>query len=269
MTDRVEVPLAKPSAAPPPPPDGGTVETKGNVTRVSIDSEAQAPTPASAKSEGELLAGKYKTTEELVKGYKELEARLGQPKADPPPASGTVPSVEQATKIVQDAGLDMAKLGEEYSTKGGLTPETYKALESKGIPKATVDAYIDGQRARGEAYNNKVLESVGGKESFEAISKWAAANLSPAEVAEANAALSSMNEARAGLALAGIKARYVAANGSEPDFVSGEGARVAGIQPFESSEQLVEVMRDPRYKADPAFRAKVEARLKVSKMFGG
>ena len=68
------------------------------------------------------------------------------------------------------------------------------------------------------------------------------------------------------LAAQGLHARYVAANGAEPALVTGATAGQSG-DVFSSTAQLVEAMRDPRYAADPAYRATVEAKLARSSIF--
>ena len=62
------------------------------------------------------------------------------------------------------------------------------------------------------------------------------------------------------LTVAGLHARYANAVGNEPNLISGKAASYSSDK-FESTAQLEEAMNDPRYKKDPAFRAKVEDRL--------
>ena len=65
------------------------------------------------------------------------------------------------------------------------------------------------------------------------------------------------------MAIKGMYARFLR-DGGEP--VTIEKGQVAGanIAPFNSTAQVTEAMRDPRYDKDPAYRAHVEKRLSVS-----
>lgn len=174
-------------------------------------------------------------------------------------------TTDQATKVVQDAGLDINALSQEYAKTGELSKATYDSLTAKGIPQATVDAYIEGQKARVAQYSTKLAESVGGKDAMKGILDWASANLTPDEITETNVMLTSGNEAMATMVLGGLKARYTAAVGQDPKLVTGAtGGRSGDVKPFESSAEVVKAMSDPRYQNDPAYRKKVADRLNVT-----
>ena len=89
---------------------------------------------------------------------------------------------------------------------------------------------------------------------------WAKANLTAAEINAYNAAVSSGNLDQAKLAVLGLSAKFSKANGSEPRLVQGRTTSASG-DVFESTAQLTEAMRDPRYRNDTAFRAKVQSKL--------
>jgi hypothetical protein len=68
------------------------------------------------------------------------------------------------------------------------------------------------------------------------------------------------------MAISGLHAKYVAKSGVEPRLIGGKAPRDAG-EKFESTAQLVEAMKDPKYQSDPAYRRKIEARLARSSIF--
>lgn len=246
MTDRVQMSTGEPVEGQ-TPPGGGQQETP---------------------SEQKLLAGKFKSTEELEKGYKELEKKLGQPKETlPPPADKpkdpkdnplSVP--EQAKEAVEGVGLNFEAMQKEFAETGALSEETYASLEKSGIPKAIVDGYIAGQMAAAEKFQNTIYQSVGGEEQYRRMTNWAASNLSDEEKAAFNkAVVGSQGEAM--LAVNGLRAAFERANGSTPKLVKGDGA--SGVSGgYESHQQVVEDMKNPLYRKDPAYRKAVEEKLR-------
>src|SRR5437868_7134065 len=99
------------------------------------------------QQEQKLLAGKYKTVEELEKGYAELmKLHGGKPQAQEQTQQQPqqvqqqqTQDVQTAQQAVQQAGLDFGALSAEWAEHGDLTPESYKALQEKsGIPPEIV-----------------------------------------------------------------------------------------------------------------------------------
>ena len=130
-----------------------------------------------------LLAGKYKTTEDLEKGYKELEQKLGEKdkslereeakteteeptdnepylahpetgeKLNPYGEDGSINYEEvnnvygdKLGQVFKDAELDPWAISKEFHEKQGeLSDESYKALIDTGLSKSAVDAYLKGR----------------------------------------------------------------------------------------------------------------------------
>ncbi|WP_018868283.1 MULTISPECIES: hypothetical protein [unclassified Thioalkalivibrio] len=221
-----------------------------------------APKPA----EGEKILGKFDSQEALIEAYKELEKKLGQgQQQDAPKAEGLEGvdpkdvSTDQASEAVQRAGLDMEALSDHYNQNGSIAEEHYAALEQAGIPRAYVDQYIAGVEATVSQMKEEVFSEVGGEEHFAAISEWAAANLSEAELEEYNRSVESSDLATIRSAVMGLAYRYTRENGQNPNLLGGGNA--TGGDSFQSVAQLTAAMSDPRYSKDPAFRAEVEAKL--------
>lgn len=206
----------------------------------------------------------FNTPEEFAADYAKLKEAAPAPTPDPANATA-----EDAAKIAADAGLDYTALSAKFDQTGSLEDSDYAALEAKGIPRSMVDAFIDGQMAIANQFESSVMETVGGKDSFDKITGWAASALPKADVEAFNrqidAAVASGDLAGAKLALAGLKARWNDANGEAPNLIGGEGGGGEG-EVFSSTAQLTAAMRDPRYAKDPAYRREVEAKLSRSKI---
>jgi hypothetical protein len=216
---------------------------------------------ASQKTEPrpEGLPEKFKTVADLVNSYSELEKKLGS-KTEPTEKTETKAETKPDTKPAEKAEATAAQqetlkpFFEEFAKNGKLSDESYKALEAKGISKDVVDAY---QRSVQAQDPQKILESIGGKEQFEAISQWSVTHLSAEERSAYNSALAA-GGLGAELALKDLKARMDSTLGVDPSqHISGKSAPASGK--FQSAAEIVKAMSDPRYQYDEAYRSKVAA----------
>lgn len=233
---------------------------------------------AKVSEEGSLLAGKYKSEEELQAGilallqkqnegrslediYKDLERNLGRPKEKP--ASTEEAPKQEAPKqedVQNQQTLAFEEFEKEFAETGTLSEESFKALEERGLPRHVVETYLNGLRAMAEQQAQAIYSIVGGQESYQAMIQWAASNLSEDEIETFNQAVIG-TPAQAKLAVEGLYARFVRANGNPPKtmVMGGGGASSGGV--YASRQQLIEDMNDPRYHKDPAFRAEVHRKL--------
>jgi hypothetical protein len=211
------------------------------------------------------LPEKFKSPEDMAKAYSELEAKLGQAKPVDPPAAdpaATPPADPQAA--LAEKGLDLQDFSAEFAQKGELSAESYEKLGKAGYSRQIVDQYIEGQRAVAARFETDIMSEVGGAEKYSDITAWAKANLTPTEIAAYNTAVSSGNADQAKLAALGLGAKFERANGSDPQrLLGGQSAGSTG-DVFESMAQVTAAMKDPLYKSDPAFRAKIQAKLSRS-----
>ena len=233
------------------------------VTDINLTDPATPPVEPAKEPEGageKLLAGKYKTPEELEKAYKELEAKLGnnssslnEPVKDLP--QKTEPP-ETPQKEITVAGLPAQKYFDEYAANGALSEDSYKELADKGIPREIVDAYIDGRKAV-EAHNaglteetvRTLMNEVGGEQPFRRMAAWAYQNYSEQDKADYQAAIDSGSPALARLALATLKAKYEAAYGSAPTLV--DGAPAPSSPPTEANPKWYRPCATPDTKPTP------------------
>lgn len=210
----------------------------------------------------EWLPEKFKSPEDLAKAYAALEAKLGKPaeqKAEETPEVSDQQQ-EQVEQELQSKGLSLEDFSKEFAEKGELSAESYEALEKAGYPRNIVDQYIDGQRARAALYESEIKSIAGGDKGFSEMVEWAKANLSPTEIAAYNTAIDSGNPDQAKLAVAGVYQKFSSARPAEPNLLRGTtGTATADV--YESVAQLQRDMASKEYKTDPAFRAKVQAKL--------
>lgn len=235
------------------------------------------------KQEDKLLAGKYKTEEDLNKGIQELVKKLGsedaykflekqmgstgQDNKDDQKETITAATNKEAKEVVNKLGLDFNEFTQEFVTKGELSEASYKKLADAGIPKSMVDAYVEGQKTLLEQQANQVFSVVGGKEQYQELTKWAADNLTDSEIEAFNVSVGGSTQ-QAVLAVEGLYAKYLKANGTPPKLIEQTESSSANMsERFESVEQLTEAMADPKYKNDPAYRDKVMRKLKNSNIF--
>jgi hypothetical protein len=216
---------------------------------------SEAPvTPPPAVERPAWLPEKFKSPEDLAKAYGELEKKQG---------SGVKPAVEpvaQQQQQQQDVSqTDFSNYTKELSEKGNLSDESYKALEAKGYPKAIVDDYIAGQQARQAATESKILESIGGREQFDKLAEWAGSNLNDGEKAAYEKAIDSGDPATIQLAVQGLHAKFLDANGRPPKLIGGGSASTSDV--YENWNQVTAAMNDPRYRTDAAYRGKVEQKI--------
>lgn len=230
-----------------------------------------AATPPAVKPEGipdkfwDAAKGEVRVAE-MAKSYAELEKLRSQPPVTKEPAKPADSGDAAADAAKGDEAAARAvvpefdKYAAEFAEKGELSSETYATLEKAGIPKALVDQYIEGQKARADLETAEVFAEVGGADAYSKMVAWAAKSMSQAEIDAFNASAAASPQQRM-LAVQGLKARFAAAEGADPKLLGGAGGDGAGDQPFESAAEVTRAMRDQKYKTDPAYRAQVQRRL--------
>ena len=248
--------------------------------------------------DGELLAGKYKNTDELKKGitnlkstlpeyvlngmtdealiqhYNELELEFSkgrkhvkkeevkEEKPEDKPDDKPKEKPTEAGKIPDDVWTD---LSDSFAKDGGLSESQYEKLEGYGIPSQIVDGYIDGLVAKQNTFANEVHALAGGKEEYDAMKAWASDGNIDTSYLES---LSTMPEAQAKNAMLGIKAQYDMANKSERKIVSrvvGSSKSSGNNGSYNSQDDYIKDVSDARYNSDETFRKKVDLKLSKSK----
>lgn len=225
-----------------------------------------------------LIAGKFKSQEELLKAYKELESKLGKKSQDDDedaseePTEATQGESDQAEEVeeqpVSEAVDYMSQLGEEYAKTGTISDEAIERL-SQMDQKELIQSYLQyyqksaaqSQQVQLQAEQiNAIKESVGGDAAYGEMMTWAAQNLSPEEINDYNTVTGSGNPVAIRFAVQALQARYQRDEGYEAPLVTGKKADT-GLKPYRSQAELARDIANPLYHADPAFRADVEERL--------
>lgn len=233
----------------------------------------------------ELLAGKYKTTEDLLNGtleilkgkevkdletfYKTLESELGKPKdtEGKEKEEEEVPDGKDEGKEEdkEEGTLDFTSFVNEIQEKGELSAESMETLKAQGFPEELINSYVEGQQALIERNQQTFFNTVGGQENYEAMIKWASTNLSQKEIDTFNKAVTTdMDIAK--LATEALYSKYVQANGKAPEklIMGAKGVQGTSTGRYESLEQMKADMADPKYAKDPAFRKMVQEKLAKS-----
>lgn len=242
---------------------------------VTVGEEDIEPDPQSPEAD-DLLAGKFKTTDDLVKAYKELESKLGSigsqesgeaPETPPAPErpDGTIDTSEPEVPETLES-FTLADVVDELSESGTISDETYERLKKeKGLSRADVDTWAEGIKARGERLVAELNDAAGGPEAFRSLLDWAKTGLPKEEIEAYNEAVGTGNATLAKMLLRSMRAQYEATNGREPNLVGGENVpQRRGVKPFTSLDQLTSAMGDPRYRTDPTYRAEVDKRVAAS-----
>jgi len=228
------------------------------------------------ESRPEWLPEKFKNAEDMAKAYGELENKLGQsennnnkdsePKKEETKKDDADLSIDKAEKAVENAGLDMASLQQEYNDGGQLADKSYDALEKAGIPRDYVDAFIKGQEAIAQQTSNTLKQEVGGADAYNNMMSWASDNLSEAEINAYNSTVNGKDIEATKLAIAGLNARFKNAEGVEPNLQTGNRPSTSNAPGYRSWAEVTAAMSDARYTSDNAYRADVQAKLKNSEL---
>lgn len=138
-------------------------------------------------------------------------------------------------------------------------------MNEAGFSKSLVDSWIAGQDALANTTRDSMYELAGGEEQYGQMVQWASDNLPESEVDAFNATMNTQDANLIKLAVQGLFARY--RSEAEPNLIQGNNSSEATGGTFESTAQMTEAMRDPRYATDPAYRQAVANKLARSRLF--
>jgi hypothetical protein len=218
-----------------------------------------------AEQENELLAGKYRSAEELERGYLELQKRLSNKEE---------PEVEEAPQEEEDAPTEEVEgslydtIMESYRT-GEWDPETVSKVEGMS-PVDVANLFLENQQAQQqtvpqatEADIEQIQQAVGGSDEYNSMIQWAGQNLTEQEVAMYDAVMDRGDPLAMFFAAQALNARYQDDVGYDGEMLTGSAPRNQA-DAFRSQAELVAAMSDPRYDRDPAYRADVADKLERS-----
>ena len=250
-------------------PEVQTESAPDNLTPEEQDSLAVGE-KLQAEQEG-LLAGKYKSAEELEKAYVELQKKLGESKEEDTEQSSAEPEPEDKPQLSAGATL-ITDASKEYFDNGNkLSPETmakFSSLSSQDLIKAYMEVQSNPEfQAQAappaditEAQINQIKNSAGGEQQYAQIVNWAKTNLPQDQIQAFDEVVNTGSVQAIQLAVSGLKSQYNDANGVEGRMVTGKTAPNNG-DVFRSQAELVRAMSDARYDNDPAYRQDVIEKL--------
>lgn len=212
----------------------------------------------------ELIAGKFKSQEDLLKAYNELEKKLGQPKEPDAPAGD-----KKETEVTNDAGesFTVTKYEQEVLEKGNLSEDSYKELEKKGFTRKQVDQYIQGQRSYADGFNNNVYSSVGGQEAYTDLITWAADNIDAGTISDYNTSLAELDQQKTLRTLEYMKLKFDQANPKGARRIEGDSGG-EGMQPFKDKNEWQRAMTNRLYGKDAKYTKMVDTRYLTSRKRG-
>lgn len=218
------------------------------------------------------LPDKFASTEQMAEAYGELEKKMGTsaaPTEDSEPAVAPTGEVEGLAipKVadVPEGGDWIGAFSSEFETTGTLSDDSFADLEKRGLPRAFVERYMEGQQSLQSSLSGQVFASVGGESKYAELISWATKNLNEGEITSFNTMVSTNSVEQARLAVLGLQARKHEATGTRPNLAHGGAApQSSAIEPFENIQQLIKAQSDPQYDQSAKYRKMVMDRLEAS-----
>lgn len=209
----------------------------------------------------ELIAGKFKSQEDLLKAYQELEKKQSAPKEEAP--------VEQKADIKADTegSFSATKYEQEFVANGSLSDDSYAELASKGFSRQQVDAYIKGQQAYASSIQADIYGSVGGQEQYVDLINWASDNVEPETIKEYNDAVDAMDLARMKRTLEYMNLKRGQSAPREARRLEGN-TPVGGVQPYSNKNEWQRDQTNRLYGKDAKYTNMVDQRYLAARKRG-
>ena len=246
-----------------------------------------------AKQE-KMLAGKYKSAEELESAYLELQKKLGEsPTEEAEPESESEYELytddgnvnyetanelygDQLGNLFKDNNIDPFAMSKHFEENGGkLNDEMYGQLEKAGLSKSVVDNYLDGVRNEvgfnpdpaepvlSEADVNELKGLAGGEEGYKNLMEWAGNNLGEDAAKDYDAVLATGNKSAVKFAITALLGKYEDSMGRDSKIVTG---KESSTENYRSMAEVVRDMNKPEYRTDEAYRDDVLRKLAQSNL---
>ena len=233
------------------------------------DADTLAVGQAMEDQQNQLLAGKYKSAQDLEKAYIELQQKLGSGEQQSEPEQEA-----EADEPAEEIFSTFNSIDDELALGGEISEESMaklSAMDSKDL----VDAYLryqntldDAPVQEGRELNDQevssIYNSVGGETQYQQMTAWAAENLDADTVQAFDNVIETGNVAAINLALRGLQSQYNDNVGYENNMIQGKPAQSGSG--FRSQAEVVRAMNDPRYDRDPAYRQEVMDKLANSSL---
>ena len=240
-----------------------------------------------------MLAGKYKSVEDLEAAYTELQKKLGDQPAE------TEAEVEQETEyqmysddgsvnydtaselygdqlggLFKENNIDPFAMNKYFAENNGtLSDEMYNELNTAGLSKEIVDQYLEGARtktgigAQGPVLTAAEISEVkglaGGEEGYQSLMDWAGQNLTKEDAKNYDAVLATANKTAIQFAVKALMGQYEDSQGRDSKIVTG---KESSTENYRSMAEVVRDMNKPEYQTDEAFRDDVLRKLSASNL---
>ena len=245
-----------------------------------------------AKQE-KMLAGKYKSAEDLETAYLELQKKLGQSESTTEDAAepesdyqfytddGSV-NYETANEVYgeqlgntfKENGIDPFEMNEYFEKNNGtLSEEMYGKLGKAGLNKELVDSYLSGLRGQlgyqdaepvlSDAEVNEIKNIANGEEGYKALMEWAGQNLDKTAQEEYDAVLKTANKSAIKFAVTALMGKYEDSQGRDSKIITG---KESATETYRSMAEVVRDMNKPEYQNDEAYRDDVLRKLSASNL---
>ena len=243
-----------------------------------------------AKQE-KMLAGKYKSPEDLEAAYLELQKKLG----DAPATEEAEPETEyqfytddgsvnydtanevygeQLGNLFKSNEIDPFEMAKHFEENNGtLTDDMYSKLESTGLSKEIIDNYLEGVKGNlgmssqdaspvlSESEIKDLKNIAGGERGYDQLMDWAGNNLTEQDAKNYDDVLATGNKAAISFAVKALMGQYEDANGRDSNIVTG---KQSSTETYRSMAEVVRDMNKPEYRTDEAFRDDVIRKLAQS-----
>ena len=254
--------------------EGNTLSMESNVETTSLDNlsaEEQDSLKVGEQmqeAQDNLLAGKYKSQEELEQGYLELQKKLGQQEETAEPAEETTEETEGEQK---ELGI-LDELWEYESNNEEFHEDAVKELKDMDpveLAKMHIEyrKQVETGETGGRDFSQQDIAElkgiVGGEENYTNMIQWAQGALNETEVTMFDAVMAKGDPLAAFFAVRSLAYAYNDSTGFEGEIVQGKAPRQSNDQ-FRSQQELIQAMSDPRYESDPAYRKDLMQKLERS-----
>ena len=239
-----------------------------------------------------MLAGKYKSAEDLEAAYLELQKKLGQSESTEETAEpeseyqmynddgavnyDTANELygEQLGNLFKDNNIDPFEMNQYFAENGGtLSEDMYSQLGKAGLTKEVVDNYLAGVRNEvGIESSEPVLSEseikdlknlAGGERGYDNLMEWAGQNLDQEAIKDFDDVLATGNKSAIKFAITALMGRYEDSQGRDSKIVTG---KESSTENYRSMAEVVRDMNKPEYQSDEAFRDDVLRKLSASNL---
>ena len=240
-----------------------------------------------------MLAGKYKSAEELESAYLELQKKLGDSPSDK--ETEATPEYElytdegsvnydtakelygdQLGNLFESNNIDPFEMSKYFEENNGtLSNQMYDQLNTAGLSREVVDNYLAGVKGdlgiENTAQPSVLSESeikdlkniAGGERGYDNLMEWAGENLTDSDAQNYDDVLATGNKASIQFAIKALMGQYEDSMGRDSKIVTGKESTTTN---YRSMAEVVRDMNKPEYQTDEAFRDDVLRKLSASNL---